>query len=232
VTTHFRFPDDEGDFAKAALRCVGVGLCRRTEGGTMCPSYMVTREEEHSTRGRARMLFEMLQGEVVGDGWQDERVKDALDLCLSCKGCKADCMATYKAEFLSHYYEGHRRPRAAYAIGMIHRWAALAAHTPRLANLAVSLPGLRTLAKRVAGVHPERSVPRFATRTFRAEFADHEPPGGGRWTSGHPVARHLQRRLQPGSSARRRRGAGGGRVRRRDPPATLLRAPALRALRV
>ena len=183
VTTHFRFPDDEGDFAKAALRCVGVGLCRRTEGGTMCPSYMVTREEEHSTRGRARMLFEMLQGDVVGDGWQDERVKDALDLCLSCKGCKADCpvnvdMATYKAEFLSHYYEGHRRPRAAYAIGMIHRWAGLAAHTPRLANLAVSLPGLRTLAKRVAGVHPERSVPRFATRTFRAEFADHHPPAG------------------------------------------------------
>lgn len=89
VTTHFRFPDDEGDFAKAALRCVGVGLCRRTEGGTMCPSYMVTREEEHSTRGRARLLFEVLQGDVVGDGWQDERVKDALDLCLSCKGCKA-----------------------------------------------------------------------------------------------------------------------------------------------
>ncbi len=116
MTTHFRFPDNEGDFAKAALRCVGVRLCRRTEGGTMCPSYMVTREEEHSTRGRARMLFEMLQGEAVGDGWQDERVKDALDLCLSCKGCKADCpvnvdMATYKAEFLSHYYEGDRRPR-------------------------------------------------------------------------------------------------------------------------
>ena len=175
VTTHFRFPTDEGDFAKAALRCVGVGLCRRSEGGTMCPSYMVTRDEQHSTRGRARMLFEMLQGDVITGGWQDERVKDALDLCLSCKGCKSDCpvnvdMATYKAEFLSHYYEGHRRPRAAYAIGKIHRWAGIAAHFPRLANLGGALPGVRALAKRAAGVHLKRSLPKFATTTFRAAF--------------------------------------------------------------
>src|SRR5699024_3985068 len=103
--THFKFPDDNGSFSRAALRCVGVGNCRRHEGGTMCPSYMVTREEKDSTRGRSRMLFEMLQGDIVKEGWNDESVQEALDLCLACKGCKGDCpvnvdMATYKAEFL------------------------------------------------------------------------------------------------------------------------------------
>ncbi|MDQ3146013.1 MAG: FAD-binding oxidoreductase, partial [Actinomycetota bacterium] len=185
VTTTFSFREDEGSFARATLRCVGVGLCRREEGGTMCPSYMATREEEHSTRGRARLLYEMLEGDVVTDVWQDEHVKDALDLCLACKGCKSDCpvgvdMATYKAEFFSHYYEGHRRPRSAYTIGLIHRWAGLAARAPRLANLAVTVPGLGTLAKRAAGVHPRRKVPSFAPRTFRAGFVPRRPaPGAG-----------------------------------------------------
>src|ERR1043165_436044 len=108
----------------ATLRCVGVGECRRETGGTMCPSYRVTREEAHSTRGRARLLFEMLQREVLADGWRDDHVKEALDLCLACKGCKSECpinvdMATYKAEFLSHYYAGKVRPRHAYAFGLI-----------------------------------------------------------------------------------------------------------------
>ncbi|MEJ7721857.1 MAG: FAD-linked oxidase C-terminal domain-containing protein [Ilumatobacteraceae bacterium] len=233
VTTHFRFPTDEGDFAKAALRCVGVGLCRRSEGGTMCPSYMVTRDEQHSTRGRARMLFEMLQGDVITGGWQDERVKDALDLCLSCKGCKSDCpvnvdMATYKAEFLSHYYEGHRRPRAAYAIGKIHRWAGIAAHVPRLANLGGALPGVRALAKRAAGVHLKRSLPKFATTTFRAAFTARplSAATGPRvilWPDTFNDA------LQPRRPPCRRRRPGGGRLHRRHPPdAALLRATALR----
>ena len=109
--THFQYPEDNGSLAHATLRCVGVGKCRRTEGGVMCPSYRVTREEEHSTRGRAHLLWEMAKGDVITGGWQDEHVKDSLDLCLSCKGCKSDCpvgvdLATYKAEFLSHYYEG------------------------------------------------------------------------------------------------------------------------------
>ncbi len=113
--THFQFPDDDGSFAKAALRCIGLGACRKQDGGSMCPSYMVTLEEEHSTRGRAHMLFELLQGEVMRDGWKNEQVKQSLDLCLSCKACKSECpanvdIATYKAEFLSHYYEGKRRP--------------------------------------------------------------------------------------------------------------------------
>lgn len=106
---YFQFPDDGGSFAKAAVRCIGLGECRKQDSGTMCPSYMATLEEEQSTRGRAHMLFEVLQGEVVGGGWKDEHVKKSLDLCLSCKACKSECptnvdVATYKAEFLAHYY--------------------------------------------------------------------------------------------------------------------------------
>src|SRR6184192_4521432 len=129
--TYFEYPKDKGSFSYALERCVGVGQCRRHEGGTMCPSYMVTREEKHSTRGRARLLWEMLDGQVIGKkGWRDDEVFAALDLCLSCKGCRADCpvnvdMATYKAEFLSHYYEGRLRPPNAYAFGFIHNWARL-----------------------------------------------------------------------------------------------------------
>jgi hypothetical protein len=115
VETHFRFPDDQGSFEKATQRCVGVGACRKTDAGTMCPSYQVTREEIHSTRGRAHLLFEMLQGELLQGGWHDERVKESMDLCLACKGCKSECptnvdIATHKSEFLSHYYEGRARP--------------------------------------------------------------------------------------------------------------------------
>ena len=106
VKLDFSFVEDHGHFAGATERCFGFGKCRRTDGGTMCPSYMVTREEQHSTRGRTRLLFEMLQGEAVTGGWRDEGVKESLDLCLACKGCKGDCpagvdVATYKAEFLS-----------------------------------------------------------------------------------------------------------------------------------
>lgn len=176
VATHFQFPDDEGSFAKAALRCAGVGLCRKLDTGTMCPSYMVTGEEKHSTRGRARLLFEMLRGETIKDGWRSEAVKDALDLCLSCKGCKGECpvsvdMATYKAEFLSHYFEHHRRPRQAFSMGLIMYWARLAAWMPRLVNLVTQAPGLGRLAKLAAGIAPQRQIPRFAPQTFKAWFA-------------------------------------------------------------
>ncbi len=182
--THFGYPEDHGSFAHAALRCVGVGECRRHDGGVMCPSYMATREEQHSTRGRARLLFEMLNGdELAGQGWRSEPVKEALDLCLACKGCKGDCpvnvdMATYKAEFLSHYYAGRRRPMAAYSMGLIHWWARLASHAPHLANAALRAPVVSTLAKRIAGIAPERSMPRFAPRTFRSWFSEHRPGSG------------------------------------------------------
>ncbi|MGH9497341.1 MAG: FAD-binding and (Fe-S)-binding domain-containing protein, partial [Candidatus Sulfotelmatobacter sp.] len=137
--THFHFIHDKDSFTHAAMRCVGIGECRRQENGTMCPSYRATMEEKHSTRGRAHLLFEMMRGDVIRDGWKSQEVFDALDLCLSCKGCKGDCpvnvdMATYKAEFLSHYYEHRLRPRYAYAMGWIHRWARLASYAPRLAN--------------------------------------------------------------------------------------------------
>src|SRR4051794_35694481 len=137
------------------------------DGGTMCPSYMVTREEEHSTRGRARLLFEMLQGQVLTDGWHDEHVKEALDLCLACKGCKGDCpvnvdMATYKAEFLAHYYKGRLRPRHAYAFGWIPWWSRVASIAPGLANFFTQTPGFSGVAKWAAEMAPERTIPKFA----------------------------------------------------------------------
>ena len=169
--THFAFPQDRHSFAFATIRCVGVGECRRHEGGTMCPSYRVTREEEHSTRGRARLLFEMLERNPLTGGWRDEHVKDALDLCLACKGCKSDCpvhvdMATYKAEFLSHYYEGRLRPRSAYAMGYVDRWARLASLAPALVNTVTHAPVLSALFKWLGGVAQQRELPSFAESTF------------------------------------------------------------------
>ena len=178
ASTHFPFAED-GSFAEALERCVGVGKCRRPAGqdeqDTMCPSYMVTREEKHSTRGRAHLLWEMTRGEVIRDGWKDENVKEALDLCLSCKGCKGDCpvnvdVATYKAEFLAHYWHGRMRPLHAYAFGWIDKWAKLSAHAPRVANALTQSRMLQSLGKRLLGIASERKIPAFATRTFRAWF--------------------------------------------------------------
>jgi len=139
----------------------------------MCPSYMATKEEMHSTRGRAHLLWEMLQGDVIDEGWKSDHVREALDLCLACKGCKKDCpvnvdMATYKAEFLSHYYEGRLRPRSAYAFGLIDQWARIASRMPGLVNLATQTPGLRNIAKFVAGMPQERKIPEFAPHTFQS----------------------------------------------------------------
>jgi FAD/FMN-containing dehydrogenase/Fe-S oxidoreductase len=178
--TRFQFPEDHGSLAEATLRCVGVGKCRREDGGVMCPSYRATREEEHSTRGRAHLLWEMTQGSdreegIIRDRWRSEEVKHSLDLCLACKGCKSDCpvsvdLATYKAEFLSHYYEGRIRPRSAYAFGNIDLWARLAANAPGVANLTTQLPFLRDIAKLAAGVPLQRSIPAFAPETFKSWF--------------------------------------------------------------
>jgi Fe-S oxidoreductase len=175
LTTRFAFPQDRGQFSKAALRCVGVGACRQLDGGTMCPSFMATREEQHSTRGRARLLFEMLEADPLHAPWHEEHVKEALDLCLACKGCKRDCpvsvdMATYKAEFLSHYYEGRPRPRSAYAFGLIRKWARIGSAAPGVVNLAGRLPGVRAVAKWMAGMPQERTIPEFSRQTFRQWF--------------------------------------------------------------
>ncbi|MFL6234415.1 MAG: FAD-binding and (Fe-S)-binding domain-containing protein [Thermoanaerobaculia bacterium] len=171
----FGYPGDSGSFSRAVTRCVGVGRCRRDGGGIMCPSYQATRDERHSTRGRARLLFEMLEGEVVRDGWRSEEVREALDLCLACKGCRSECpagvdMATYKAEFLHHFYQGKPRPRTAYALGLAPWWARLASRFPGMANGLTQGP-LSGILKKLGGIHPDRSLPSFAGRTFRAGFA-------------------------------------------------------------
>ncbi len=177
VKTHFAFGADAGSFAHAALRCVGAGKCRDTEKGTMCPSFMATRDEEHTTRGRARILYEMLEGETIADGFRSKEVEGALDLCLSCKGCKGDCpvgvdMATYKAEFLSHHYKRRLRPAAAYTMGLIMLHARVAQLAPRLANLLTHAPGLSRAVKRAGGISPRREMPRFAHQSFQAWFRE------------------------------------------------------------
>lgn len=173
--THFAWPEDEGSFVRAMRRCVGVGACRRgdSDKGVMCPSYMVTREERHSTRGRARLLFEMLEKGPLEDGWKSREVEEALDLCLACKGCKSDCpvqvdMASYKAEFRAHHYAGRLRPRAAWSMGLIHRWARLGARLPWLANALTGMPGLAALTKAAGGVAQARRLPRFPRQSFVA----------------------------------------------------------------
>jgi FAD/FMN-containing dehydrogenase/Fe-S oxidoreductase len=172
VHTHFAFPEDRHSFAHATQRCFGVGKCRALGGQTMCPSFQATREERHSTRGRAHLLFEMMRGDALRDGWRSDAVREALDLCLQCKGCRHDCpasvdMATYKAEFLSHYYAGRVRPRAAYSMGLIDRWARLAMFAPGLVNAALGAPVMGAAIKRMAGFTLEREAPAFAAETFQ-----------------------------------------------------------------
>ncbi|MEV5759669.1 FAD-binding and (Fe-S)-binding domain-containing protein [Streptomyces tendae] len=176
VDVEFGYPSDGGDFSAAVRRCVGVAKCRTASvsgAGVMCPSYRATGEEAHSTRGRARLLHEMLAGELVTDGWRSTEVRDALDLCLSCKGCRSDCpvevdMATYKAEFLHHHYAGRRRPAAHYAMGWLPVWLRWAARTRTapVVNALASVRPLAAAAKRLGGIAGERAVPRLAGETF------------------------------------------------------------------
>ncbi|MGW0027991.1 FAD-binding and (Fe-S)-binding domain-containing protein [Rhodococcus sp. NPDC003383] len=188
----FRYEDDDGDFTRAVHRCTGVGKCRAdttATGGVMCPSYLATREEKDSTRGRARALQEMLNGGLVTDSWRSREVHEALDLCLSCKGCASDCptgvdMATWKSEVLYQTYRNRPRPAAHYSLGRLPRWAALASRAPRLVNAVAQMPGVAAAGLTVAGLDRRRSVPRFATRTFRRWFAD---SAASRSRTGDPV---------------------------------------------
>ncbi|HET6894130.1 MAG TPA: FAD-binding and (Fe-S)-binding domain-containing protein [Candidatus Baltobacteraceae bacterium] len=179
LDSYFAFPEDNFSFMEASNRCFGIGKCRHLEGGTMCPSFMATREEKHSTRGRARLLQEMMRPESpTKRPWKNEAVKEALDLCLACKGCKGDCpvqvdMATYKAEFLAHYYKGRMRPPAAYAMGLIPIFAPIAAQAPDLVNGILSAPVVSTVLKAIAGLAPQRELPRFAAVPFDRWFARH-----------------------------------------------------------
>ncbi|MFI2203775.1 FAD-binding and (Fe-S)-binding domain-containing protein [Streptomyces sp. NPDC020192] len=185
VDVTFGYPSDGGDFRAAVRRCVGVAKCRTTTvtgPSVMCPSFRATGEEEHSTRGRARLLHEMLAGELVTDGWRSTEVRDALDLCLSCKGCRSDCpvgvdMATYKAEFLHHHYAGRRRPAAHHSMGRLPEWLRWTARTGTapLLNALASVRPLAALGRRLAGIAPEREIPRLAARTFTAWWRGRKP---------------------------------------------------------
>lgn len=178
--TWFRYPGDNGSFGEAVSRCVGVGACRKQNHGTMCPSYMATGEEQHSTRGRAHLLWELMHGNVLSGGWRNSSVKAALDLCLSCKACKTECpaqvdMATWKSEFLAHHYKNRLHPLHHYVFGYMDRFARLAAWSPRLANLGMRVPSLETLAKSVLGIAPRRELPHIAAKDFRTEFRARRP---------------------------------------------------------
>lgn len=218
VDVAFGYPRDGGDFPAAVRRCVGVAKCRTEKGSgpsVMCPSFRATGEEAHSTRGRARLLHEMLAGDaggVITDGWRSTEVRDALDLCLSCKGCRSDCpvgvdMATYKAEFLHHHYRHRLRPASHYAMGRLPLWLRLAAPFAGPLNALARIRPLAALAKRLAGIAPERGIPVLARETFtrwlnrrwgRGPFILSQRPAG------HPLARHLHRAPRAGG------GAGGG----------------------
>ncbi|MGX8907761.1 FAD-binding and (Fe-S)-binding domain-containing protein [Streptomyces netropsis] len=233
VPVEFGYPHDGGDFTAAVRRCVGVAKCRDTTAatGVMCPSYRVTREERHSTRGRARLLYEMLAGErggVMTDGWRSEEVREALDLCLSCKGCRSDCpvgvdMATYKAEFLHHHYAGRLRPAGHYAMGWLPVWlrCAAAARLGPVTNAAFRVRPLAALAKRVGGIAAERALPELAPEPFLRWWRARGPLGArGAAGPGGPTMPHAGRAasgtdgdLGSGEAAPPRPGAGPARER-------------------
>jgi FAD/FMN-containing dehydrogenase/Fe-S oxidoreductase len=182
----FAYAHDGGNLLAALHRCTGVGKCRAdttATGGVMCPSYLATKDEKDSTRGRARVLQEMVNGSLVDGGWRSPEVHESLDLCLSCKGCSTDCptgvdMATYKAEVLHQSYRGRVRPLSHYSLGQLPRWARLASKAPRLVNRLLATRPVAALAKRFAGIDARRPLPAFAEGTFRAWFARHRPADG------------------------------------------------------
>jgi Fe-S oxidoreductase len=181
VDLAFAYAEDDGELGKAVRRCVGVGACRRQSGGGMCPSYRATLDERHSTRGRARLLYEMLEGSLADDGWRSPDVHEALDLCLACKACASECpvsvdMATYKAEFLHQYYRRRLRPRSHYVLGWLPVWLRLGRRTPGMANRVLAT----WLAARVGGLDPDRALPRLVSRR-----AERPPRHGG--SGGDPV---------------------------------------------
>ena len=210
----FGYRADGGSFAAAVHRCVGVGKCRADttgSGGVMCPSYLATKDEKDSTRGRSRVLQEMVAGSLgaetpVSRGWRSPEVHDALDLCLSCKGCLSDCptgvdMATYKAEATHQAYKGRLRPMNHYVLGWLPYVSRVASLVPRLVNGSLAVPPLARVLKRVGGIDSRRSLPRFARRRFSA--------------SAPAVLAGVSRRGQQpdaGAGPQRRAGAGGQRV--------------------
>jgi Fe-S oxidoreductase len=180
LETHFAFSADNGSFALATERCVGVGACRNTTGGVMCPSYRATGEERHSTRGRARLLWELLTGALRTEGFESESVHEALDLCLSCKACKSECpvqvdIAAWKSEFLAQHYKGRLHPVQHYIFGFANRLARWGSLTPALTNALLTGPMTSPMIKHIARVAQERQLPRLAEKSFqKSRTADSE----------------------------------------------------------
>jgi Fe-S oxidoreductase len=182
--TYYQYPDDEYTFSRAVLRCVGVGECRKEWNGTMCPSYMVTHEDSWSTRGRAHLLFEMTRGSFPGKGWKIDSIKEALHYCLSCKGCKGECpvnvdMATYKSEFMAHYYHGKIRPLKHLVFGHIKTFANLGSKFPHFSNWLLSAPVIGSFIKGLAGLAKEREMPKLAEVSFKKWFFSQKQTNSG-----------------------------------------------------
>jgi FAD/FMN-containing dehydrogenase/Fe-S oxidoreductase len=183
LETHFAFAAEGGSMERATERCVGVGACRKAEGGVMCPSYRATGEERHSTRGRARLLWEMLAGALREEGFQSEAVHEALDLCLSCKACKTECpvqvdMAAYKSEFLAQRYKGRLHPLHHYIFGFADKLARWGSITPAITNAVLTGPITSPIIKRVVGVAQQRQLPRLAKRSYQEGRAAVASPEG------------------------------------------------------
>lgn len=173
METHFVFAKDNGSLERAAERCAGVGSCRNMQGGVMCPSYRATGEEQHSTRGRAHLLWEMLAGALRDEGFQSHAVHEALDLCLSCKACKSECpvqvdMAAYKSEFLAQRYKGRLHPLHHYLFGFANQLARYGSLAPALTNGILTGPFTSPLIKRIAGVAQARQLPRLARKSYQS----------------------------------------------------------------
>jgi FAD/FMN-containing dehydrogenase/Fe-S oxidoreductase len=186
VATEFAFAGNDGSFERATERCVGVGTCRNTVGGVMCPSYRATGEEQHSTRGRAHLLWEMLAGSLRHEGFQSNAVHEALDLCLSCKACKSECpvqvdMAAYKSEFLAQRYKDRLHPLHHYIFGFADRLARYGSLAPSLTNAILTGPVTSPMVKRIAGVARERQLPRLAAKSYqKARVVGRTPNQGSR----------------------------------------------------
>ena len=238
VDTHFAFATTTARSPHATARCVGVGACRRERAAARCArATWSTREEEHSTRGRARLLFEMMEGEVLTDGWRNEHVREALDLCLACKGCKSECpvsvdMATYKAEFLSHYYEGRLRPRDRVRDGADLLVGAARRRRSHRSSISSRRRGRsRPSSRRSAGSRSSARFPRFASPTFRSWFnrrtASDRGRNATRASSGPTRSATI---CDPARGDRRGRGAASTPASQveHSAAATLLRPPALR----
>jgi FAD/FMN-containing dehydrogenase/Fe-S oxidoreductase len=210
------FAEDRGSFARATRRCLGVGKCVTASGGVMCPSFRATGEEQHSTRGRARLLFEMANGQVITDGWRSPEVAEALDLCLSCKGCKRDCpvgvdMASYKTEYLAQRYRWRLRPVSHYSMGALPAWLYLVGLLPPRAVDAVNAAGrgvLGRVAKRLGGVAPERAIPALARDRSGAR-----PPRAGLAGRAGVLARARAKVLPARPGHDHQLGAEGGQIR-------------------